>query len=214
MDVDLREELADLPTGQWWALGLPPALERRFARETDAPRNRQIRFWLGVALAVSWVTLPLDIFSDPGVWWLAVLLRACVITPVFLGARRLLDGAPSRPQEALASVAPLVTTVLLTLVMFAASPTFDILRSAVVECIMIVWLSVLIPLRVRHALVFAVAALALGGAVNGAAVVSHHAIVDRPDLIVGTHLIVALSVLARFVNEREMRRTFLLGLKL
>ena len=214
METDLREELADLPARRWWTYRLPPALERRFASETDADRNRQIRFWLGVALAISWLTLALDVSTNPDVWWLALLLRACVVTPAFLVARRLLAPARSTSLAGLASAAPLVITVLVTLVMFAVSVNFDILRSAIVQCVMIVWISVIIPLRVRHALAFAVLALALGDAINAAAATWHHTIVDRPDLIVATHMIVVLSVFARVVAERETRRSFLLGLGL
>lgn len=214
METDLREELADLPARRWWTYRLPPALERRFASETDADRNRQIRFWLGVALAISWLTLALDVSTNPDVWWLALLLRACVVTPAFLVARRLLAPARSTSLAGLASAAPLVITLLVTLVMFAVSANFDILRSAIVQCVMIVWISVIIPLRVRHAVAFAVLALALGDAINGAAATWHHTIVDRPDLIVATHMIVVLSVFARVVAERETRRSFLLGLGL
>jgi diguanylate cyclase (GGDEF)-like protein len=214
MDTGLHEALAAMPDRHWWNYRLPPVLERRFASETDAARNSQIRFFLGVNLALCWMAFPLDFLSVPDVWWLALLLRLCLETPIILLGMRVMRGTPPRWQECLASVVPNTISLMTPLTLFAVSTEFDVSRSALVLSLGIVWISVLTPLRMADALIFAFGTLALGDAIGIAGIVRHHAVVSQPDIFIICHILAVLSVLGRLVAERETRNSFLLGLDL
>jgi len=214
MDYDLRDTLAQTPAPRWWTYKLSTPLERRFANETDAARNHQLRFWIAIGLAFSWLNLVVDLITIPDVWRLIVSLRLFVVTPVSLLAIKLLGRSQARWLEALSSVAPPAAALLAVLLGFAASATVDPFRSAIVLSIGILWMNILMPMRFGDAMVFTLVTLTSGNSINIIATLRAHATFDYPEVIVTTHVLVALSLLARFIAERESRRNFLLGLRL
>ena len=209
------EILADTNRLPWWNYKLPRPFESRFAIETDADRNHQIRFWIAVSLAFSWVTFAVDVKAIPDVWQLAFLLRLCVVTPVSVAAMRLL-GAPSPGwwRTMLASTVPPIVAHLSVLIGFAASAEVDTFRAAVVLCIGILSMNALFPLRLRDAAVFTVTALTIGDAINVIGAAAHHATIGHPEMILVTHVLAVLSLLVRLLAERESRHSFVLGLRL
>jgi diguanylate cyclase (GGDEF)-like protein len=214
MEPDLRAALADMPPLRWWAYRLPPVLERRFASETDAARNRLIRLWVGIDLAFFWLAIPLDHLSVPDVWRLDLLLKLCVITPVSLSALRILGAVRPPRLVALAGIVPLGVGASCVQVMFAASAAFDLTHSTLVLTMTIVWPVVLVPNRLRDTLLFAGTTLLLGDAINVGVTLGRQVPVSIPDIAIACHVIIVLSVLGRFVAERESRGSFLLGLRL
>lgn len=195
-----------------WSYRLVPALEGRFLSETEAGRNRQIRFWIGVSLGFSWLTLLGDLAAVPDMWWLAFALRACLVTPVTVVAMRLLKTTQPRGLEAFASIAPSATVVLAPLIGFAASANVDTLLPGVVLFISIFWVNVLTPMRFHDTVIFTVAMLVSGNAINITSAFWHHAAFVDPNVIVTSDVLIALSLLARFLAERESRHSFVLGL--
>jgi diguanylate cyclase (GGDEF)-like protein len=215
VDFESRGSLTDTDTIWRWTYKLPRPLERRFEKETDARRNRQIRVWAAAGLAFSWLNFAADVVTIPDVWWLALLLRLCVVTPVTLLAMRQLAAAETRWwRTMLASAAPPCASLLAVLVGFGASSSVDTFRSALVLLLGILWMNVLIPMRFRDALVFTLVTLSLGDSINIGAASLHHAAIGHPEVIVTTHVLVGLSLLARYLAERESRRSFVLGLRL
>jgi len=209
------EILANANSPRWWNYKLPRSLESRFASETDAGRNHQIRFWIAVSLVFSWITFAVDLKVVPDIWELAFLLRLCVVTPVSLVAMRML-GAPGlgRWRTSFASAAPPTVAHLSVLIGFAVSADVDTFRSSVVLCIGILSLNALFPLRLRDAAVFTVAALTIGDAINLIGAAAHHATIEHPEMILVTHVLTVLSLLVRLLAERESRHSFVLGLTL
>jgi len=214
MDAELRDALADTGTLRWWRCTLPAPLERRFASVTDASRNRQIRVWLGVCLGVCVVGLGFDAATIPDAWWTALALRLGGAAPLTLAAMWLLARRRQRWLTTLACVVPMAACHLSVLLAFAASARFDAFRSANVLPLGVLWMNVVIPLRLRDTVAFTLVTLLLGEAINRSAAALHDAPLDHADVIGFSTMLVALSVLARFLAERESRNSFLLGLRL
>jgi diguanylate cyclase (GGDEF)-like protein len=210
----LRETLTGPHALRWWTYRLSPALERRFATETNAARNGQIRFWVAAGLVLSWLTFVADLISIPDVWRLTLLLRLCVVTPISLVAIWLLAETRPRLTEMVACVAPPAACLLAILLGFAASAFVDPFRSAIVLCIGILWTNVLIPMRFLDTVAFTLITLVLGDTLNIAEVYLHQTTIDHLEVIIVSHGLVVLSVVSRFISERESRRTFGLGLRL
>ncbi len=214
VDAELRGMLADAQVRPWWSWRLPGALERRFASETEPQRNRQLRVWIVVGFAFCWLSYALDLVSVPDVWRFGLLLRLGVVTPVSLAALRVLGTGRPHRLVALAIVAPPAVALLTTLLGFAASAQVDTFRAAIVLAIGILWMNVLMPMRLRDALIFTLVTLALGDAINVGGAAMHRAAIAHADVIVATHVLVALSLLARLLAEHDSRRSFVLGLRL
>lgn len=209
---ELQDALQDGRELRGWEFRLPRRLEHRFREETDPRRNRQLRFWTTVVLVFSWMTLAVDLVSVPDVRVMAVLARVVAITPASLLAIRLLDRPRRGWVTTLASVVPPALSILTVWLLFAAAAIPDTFRAAIVLSLGVLWVNVLVPMRVRDALLFSVTTMAIGDCINIASASLHHVAVAHPDVVAMTHLLVAISVLARWLAEQDQRRSFVLGL--
>jgi diguanylate cyclase (GGDEF)-like protein len=215
LDSEFRDALTNTDVLRWWRYKLPRPLESRYVSETDADRNHQIRFWVAVGLAFSWVNCLADMIVVPDVRWLAFLLRLGVCTPVAVLAIWVLRDVHARGWLRLVATAvPPAVSLLSVLIVFAASTSVDTFRPAVVLSIGILWMNVLIPMRLGDAMAFTLATLTIGEIVNFSGAAAHHAAIDHPEIIVMTQVLVGLSIVARFLAERESRHGFLRGLRL
>jgi len=215
MEAALRESVADARGLGRWRARLPEPLEQRFTAETDPERERQIRFWVGCHLALGWLSLLADLFALPDVAWLSFLLRLCAMTPVSLVAMWLLGRPGPRWVKSIAAIAPPSVVILATLLTFAASPgNSDTLRSAVVLELGVLWINIVVPMRLGDTILYTLVTLLAGDFINIEAAAWHAIPLTHPENIIFSHLLVAFSVIARWLNERQSRRSFLLGLEL
>lgn len=214
----MRPHLPELPAQAlafpWWRYRLPEALEAQFRTETDADRNRQLRFWTGVCLASNFVLLGFDLWSMPELWRLCLLLRLGIAVPVAAWAWHAFGGPRPRWQESLASVLPAVTNVFATLALFALSADFDFPRSVLVLALSVTWLGAPVPLRIPDAALFVTLTLVLGGAADLVGMTAHDAPFVHPHVVLICLVVVALSLFGRVVAERQARQRFLQGLGL
>jgi diguanylate cyclase (GGDEF)-like protein len=112
-------------------------------------------------------------------------------------------------------VAPPASAILASLTCFAAATAeISTFLPGIVLALGILWVNVLVPLRFRDALMFTMLLLTLGAAINIVSAVRRHAAIENADVIVITLFLVALSLLARLLAERDLRGSFVLGLKL
>jgi diguanylate cyclase (GGDEF)-like protein len=195
----------------WW---LPRVLEAQFRRETDAERNRQIRWWHGVGVVVNSINFLLAVWSVPELWQLSVVLYFGFVMPIMFVSRHLLAAPLPRPQEMVASFLPLLATHLSLLIVFAFSPAFDFAHSMSLLAMVVIWTGAPIPLRVPEAVLFVALALLFGGAINAAGVILREAPFQYPQFVVASLMVIALSLITRLENERRERQTFLSGLLL
>jgi diguanylate cyclase (GGDEF)-like protein len=195
----------------WW---LPRVLEAQFRRETDAGRNRQIRWWHGVGVVVNCFNFLLAVWSVPELWQLSVLLYFGLVMPIMFVSRHLLAAPLPRPQEMVASFLPILATHLTLLTVFALSPAFEFAHSMSLLAMVVIWIGAPIPLRVPEAVLFVALALLLGSAINVTGVVLRDAPFAYPQFVVGCLVVIALSLVTRLENECRERQTFLSGLLL
>ena len=214
MDSDLRESLAATHVLPWWSHRLPLDLERAFDRQTGQVRSHRLRLWIAISLGFCWLTFPLDLISVPDVWWLGLLLRLAVVTPLSLAAMRWLGNTPPAWLETLAAAVPPAVGLLAVLLTFAFSAHADTFRAAVVLCLGVMWMGVLIPMRFRDTVLFTLGTLGLGDAINLASAWQHHLAIERYDIVIAAHMAIVLSIVARFAAERDSRHSFLHGLRL
>jgi hypothetical protein len=90
MDHGAQLSPADSIRLSWWHWQLPRALEAQFRRETDAQRNRRIRWWHGVGVIINSINFLLALWSVPELWQLSVLLYFGLVMPTLFVSRHLL----------------------------------------------------------------------------------------------------------------------------
>ncbi len=198
----------------WWGWQLPPALEAQFRRETDADRDRRIRWWHGVGLVINSITFLLALWSVPELWQLSVAMYLGLVIPILFVSRHWLAAPVARRREMVASFLPVLATYLAGLTVFALSPAFEFAHSMSLLAMGIIWIGAPIPLRVPEAVLVVVLALLLGGAINVVGVVLRDAPFEHPQLVVFSLVMIALSLVSRLESERRSRQTFLSGLLL
>jgi diguanylate cyclase (GGDEF)-like protein len=198
----------------WSRWRLPRVLEAQFQRETDAERNRQIRWWHGVGVVVNSVNLLLALWSVPELWQLSVVLYLGVVMPILFVCRYLLAAPLPRRLEMVASFLPPLATQLALLTVFALSPAFEFAHSMSLLAMVVIWIGAPIPLRVPEAVLLVALTLLLGGAINVIGVVLHDAPFKYPQFVVGSLVVIMVSLVSRLESERRNRQTFLSGLLL
>jgi diguanylate cyclase (GGDEF)-like protein len=214
--MNQREQVspADSIALSWWRWRLPRVLEAKFRRETDAERNRQIRWWHGVGVVVNSINFLLALWSVPELWQLSALLYFGFVMPILFVSRHLLAAPLPRWQEMAASFLPVLATLLALLTVFALSPAFEFAHSMTLLAMVVIWIGAPVPLRVPEAVLLVALALPLGGAINVVGVVLHDAPFAYPQFAIGSLVVIALSLVNRLENERRNRQTFLSGLLL
>ncbi len=198
----------------WWRWRLPRALEAQFQRETNAERNRRIRWWHGIGVVVNCINFLLALWSVPEHWQLSVLLYFGFAMPILFVSRHLLAAPLPRWQEMVASFLPPLATQLALLTVFALSPAFEFPHSMSLLAVVVIWIGAPIPLRVPEAVLLVALTLLLGGAINVVGVLLHDAPFAYPQFIVGSLVVIAVSLVNRLESERRNRQTFLSGLLL
>jgi diguanylate cyclase (GGDEF)-like protein len=214
MNQEEQPSPADSIGLSWWRWRLPGALEGQFRRETDAERNRRIRWWHGVGVIVNGINFLLALWSVPELWQLSVLAYFGLVMPILFVSRRLLAAPVARWQEMVASVLPVLTTHLTLLTVFALSPAFEFAHSMSLLAMGIVWTGAPIPLRVPETVLLVGLTLLFGGTINVVGVVLHDAPFAYPQFVVFSLVMIALSLVSRLESERRNRQTFLSGLLL
>jgi diguanylate cyclase (GGDEF)-like protein len=198
----------------WWGWQLPIALEAEFRRETDADRNRRIRWWHGVGMVINGITFLLALWSVPELWQLTVLVYFGLVMPILFVSRRSLVAPTARRREMVASFLPVLATYLAGLTVFALSPAFEFAHSMSLLAMGIIWIGAPIPLRVPEAMLLVALALLLGGAINVVGALLRDAPFEHPQLVVFSLVMIVLSLVSRLESERRSRQTFLIGLLL
>jgi diguanylate cyclase (GGDEF)-like protein len=196
----------------WWRWQLPRALETQFRRETDAERNRQIRWWLGVGVVVNSINFLLALWSVPELWLLSVLLYFGFVMPTLFVSRHLLAGPLARRREMVASFLPVLATHLTLLTVFALSPAFEFPHSMSLLAMSVIGIGAPIPLRVPETVLTVALALLLGGAINVVGAILHDAPFEYSQFVVFNLVVIALSLVSRLESERHSRQTFVKGL--
>jgi diguanylate cyclase (GGDEF)-like protein len=197
-----------------WRWRLPRVLEAQFQRETDAERNRQIRWWHGIGVVVNSINFLLALWSVPELWQLSILMYFGFAMPILLVSRYLLATPLPRPQEMAASFLPPLATQLTLLTVFALSPAFEFPHSMSLLAMGVIWIGTPIPLRIPETALLVALTLLLGGAINVVGIVLHDAPFAYPQFVVGSLVVIAGSLVNRLESERRNRQTFLSGLLL
>jgi diguanylate cyclase (GGDEF)-like protein len=203
---------ADRIRVSWWEWRLPHVLEAQFQRETGSVRNWEIRRWHGVGVVINIINLLLALWSVPELWKLSVVMYFGLVMPILFVSRHWLASPVPRPQEMVASFLPVLATYLAGLTVFALSPDFEFEHSMSLLAMGIIWAGAPIPLRVPEATLLIALALLLGGAINVIGVVLRDAPFHRPQLVVFSLVMIALSLVSRLESERRSRQVFLSGL--
>jgi diguanylate cyclase (GGDEF)-like protein len=196
----------------WWRWQLPRALEAQFQHETDAERNRRIRWWHGVGVVVNSINFLLALWAVPERWQLSVLLYFGFVMPILFVSRHLLAAPLARRPEMVASFLPVLATHLAGLTVFALSPAFAFPHSMTLLAMGVIWIGAPIPLRVPETVLLVALTLLLGGAINVVGAIVHDAPFEYPQFVVFDLLVIGLSLVTRLESERYKRQTFLSGL--
>ena len=192
-----------------------PLAECDFIAESDAAAGRQVRFWIRMTLCLSLVFLCLDLtfLSSPGARDMAIPGRLGLVA---LGCAALWWMRRPRRQAHEAAVAAALYTLFLatTLVLLAGRSPFVPQRSLGVFIFGTIIGHFFMPNGFRLPIAFTAVSLAMGELLTFLPAAGDPAL--RPPLedIVGPHVAVVLSMLAKLRAGREARRSFLLGLHL
>ncbi len=197
--------------GGFRLLRFSPRLEYLYEDETRASREHYFIRTTQLAIILYNIFLLTDYLMMPDVFWLAVLGRSCIFTPLLLVVWLVIHrGPPCWIREGAASLSSVVSvTVAMTIVGMSRSADMVIYQTG--DVLILVFCAVVQRLRIRYALATTISVLIIQLSIATSLPGMTPRIIVYNVLFFLTASVLLLA--AAYTLEREQRRSYLLDLR-
>ena len=212
LPLESGEEIEAALAQPWYRMRFAPRLEQRFQRDTTAARSSQIAFILLFVAAMGLFVLVPDAQISHAQLMRGVVLRLGVSTPLLLFCAWLLTHKLPIWLQGAGAAVPLVAAIACDcwLSLHTSGQTADRYFTGIGMGIFLI--NLVLPLRLRHAILATLLFLIVYDAFLWG-VFGPSPILEGPRVAMNMSLFALMSLIFRWRNEIQYRRTFLLGMR-